>query len=272
MADAAELRRCEDCGFASPEATGFQRRGGGLRRTRALCGACAARADDRAGRRAFLQLTLLWPMAGTLCLLAHRLVAAPASESLASRLGWAFLNLSLFLAGLVLVIPAHEAGHALVGRLVGWRVVGVTLGHGPLLFERVLAGIRLRVHSWPWGGFTLSAPRAGSRPRFLRLRWLAILSAHQRCSLAATGAVHTGLDAARCILAGAHVVQVVSMLLQHGPEHLRVLREELSQWMERRGFESLERFRASLNLHGCPSPEAYERANYMLVLQGWSRG
>ena len=106
----------------------------------------------------------------------------------------------------------------------------------------------------------------------LRLRWLAILSAHQRCSLAATGAVHTGLDAARCILAGAHVVQVVSMLLQHGPEHLRVLREELSQWMERRGFESLERFRASLNLHGCPSPEAYERANYMLVLQGWSRG
>ncbi len=106
----------------------------------------------------------------------------------------------------------------------------------------------------------------------LRLRWLAILSAQVRCSLAATGAVHAGLDAARCILAGAHAVQVVSVLLQHGPEHLRVLCAELRQWMERRSFQDLDQFRASLNLHGCPSPEAYERANYMLVLQGWSRG
>lgn len=173
MAEVAELRCCEDCGFTSPEATGFQRRGGWLRRTRALCGACTVRADDRAARRASLQLALLWPVAGALCLLAHRLAAAPAPESLASRLGWAFLNLSLFLAGLVLALPVHEAGHALVGRLVGWRVFGVTLGRGPLLFERLLAGIRLRVHGWPWGGFTLSAPRAGSRPRFLRLRWMA---------------------------------------------------------------------------------------------------
>ena len=27
-----------------------------------------------------------------------------------------------------------------------------------------------------------------------------------------------------------------------------------------------------MNLVGCPDPAAYERANYMLILQGWAGG
>ncbi len=173
MADAAELRRCDDCGFTSAEATGFERRARGLRRARELCGACAARADDRAARRAFLRLTLLWPTAGLLCLLGHWIVAAPEPESFGSRLGWVFLNFSLFLAGVAGSAVAHEAGHAALFRLVGWRVHGVTLGRGPLLFERVLEGVQVRMHAWPQGGFTLAAPVPGWPFRLVRLRWLA---------------------------------------------------------------------------------------------------
>ncbi len=173
VSEAAAPRRCDDCGFTSREATGFQRRERGLWRTRTLCGACAGRADDRAARRAFLRLTLLWPTAGTLCLLGHWIVAAPEPESFGSRLGWAFLNLSLFLAGVAGSMVAHEAGHAALFHLVGWRVHGVTLGRGPILFERVLRGVRVRVHTWPRDGLTLAAPRPGSPLRLVRLRSLA---------------------------------------------------------------------------------------------------
>ena len=173
VSEAAAQRCCDDCGFTSPEATGLQRRARGLRRTRTLCEACARRADDRAARRAFLRLTLLWPTAGALCLLGHWVVAAPEPESFGSRLGWAFLNFSLFLAGVAGSMAAHEAGHAVLFRLVGWRVHSVTLGRGPLLFERVLRGVRVRVHTWPRDGFTLAAPKPGSPFRLVRLRWLA---------------------------------------------------------------------------------------------------
>src|SRR5262249_24315501 len=58
-----------------------------------------------------------------------------------------------------------------------------------------------------------------------RLRWLGILSGRVRPSLAATGGVHTALDAVKAVMAGAHAVQMVSALLQSGPGHLRRVRE-----------------------------------------------
>jgi len=50
----------------------------------------------------------------------------------------------------------------------------------------------------------------------LRLRWLAILSGHVKASLAASGGVHTALDALKAVMAGAHAVQMVSALLHDG--------------------------------------------------------
>ncbi len=103
----------------------------------------------------------------------------------------------------------------------------------------------------------------------LRLRWLAILSARMRCSLAVSGGVHTVTDAVKAVMAGAHGVQMVSALLQKGPAHLRQLRDELSQWLEKHEYVSLAQMRGSMNLQKSPNPTAYERANYIQVLQGW---
>ncbi len=103
----------------------------------------------------------------------------------------------------------------------------------------------------------------------LRLRWLALLSNRVRPSLAVTGGVHTAIDAVKAIMAGAHAVQVVSALLQRGPQYLRVLRERVVAWMEEHEYESLATMRGSMNLEMCPDPGVYERANYMLMLQSW---
>jgi dihydroorotate dehydrogenase (fumarate) len=103
----------------------------------------------------------------------------------------------------------------------------------------------------------------------LRLRWLAILSPHVRGTLAATGGVHSTEAIVKAILAGAHAVQLVSVLLKHGPRVLSTLLNGLRGWMAERGYTSVAEFRGALNLRRCPDPEAFERANYQKILQSW---
>lgn len=103
----------------------------------------------------------------------------------------------------------------------------------------------------------------------LRLRWLAILSGRLQASLAATGGAHTGLDSLKAVMAGAHVVQMVAALLINGPEHLTRVRRDLSHLLEEREYESLRQAQGSMSLERCPDPEAFERGNYMKILQTW---
>lgn len=101
----------------------------------------------------------------------------------------------------------------------------------------------------------------------LRLRWLAILYGRLDASLAVTGGVHSTEEVVKAIMSGADVVQVVSALLQRGPEYLATLRRDLEGWLEEHEYESLEQMRGSMSLARCPDPAAYERANYMHILQ-----
>jgi dihydroorotate dehydrogenase (fumarate) len=103
----------------------------------------------------------------------------------------------------------------------------------------------------------------------LRLRWTAILSGRLRASLAVTGGVHTAMDAIKAVMTGAHAVQLVSALLQHGPEHLKTVREEMVRWMDEHEYHSLRQMQGSMNLTRCPDPTAFERTNYMRVLRSW---
>jgi dihydroorotate dehydrogenase (fumarate) len=110
---------------------------------------------------------------------------------------------------------------------------------------------------------------SNSSELLLRLRWLAILSGRINASLSATGGVHTSLDAVKAVMAGAHSVQMVAALLTHGPMHLVTVRRELGHWLEEREYESLSQAHGSMSLQRCPDPEAFERGNYMKILQTW---
>jgi dihydroorotate dehydrogenase (fumarate) len=105
----------------------------------------------------------------------------------------------------------------------------------------------------------------------LRVRWLAILSGQIDASLAASGGVHTGLDAVKAIMAGADAVQLVAAILRFGPKHLTVVRRELRRWLEEGDYESLRQAQGSMSLRRCPDPEAFERGNYLQALQSWRR-
>lgn len=103
----------------------------------------------------------------------------------------------------------------------------------------------------------------------LRLRWLAILSRQVSANLACSGGVHTARDAIKAVMAGADCIQVVSALLQRGPEYLGQIKSEMVKWMEENSYTSLRQMRGSMGLERCPDPQAFERANYMRTLHSW---
>jgi len=103
----------------------------------------------------------------------------------------------------------------------------------------------------------------------LRLRWLAVLSGQLSVSFAASGGVHNALDAVKAVMAGAHAVQMVSVLLRRGPETLVRVRTELARWLEEHGYESLRQMQGSMSYGRGSDPAANERSNYMRILQSW---
>jgi dihydroorotate dehydrogenase (fumarate) len=103
----------------------------------------------------------------------------------------------------------------------------------------------------------------------LRLRWLAILHGRINASLAVTGGVETWHDGIKAILAGAHVVQMVSALLRHGPGLLMTMVEKLVAWMEWNKLSSIDAVRGRVSLKTVVDPADFERANYIRALHRW---
>lgn len=103
----------------------------------------------------------------------------------------------------------------------------------------------------------------------LRLRWLAILASQFPGSLAVTGGVPNAADAIKAIMAGAHAVQMVSVLLRRGPETLVRIRADVERWLQVHEYASLKQMQGSMSYARTANPKAFERANYMRVLQGW---
>ncbi len=106
-----------------------------------------------------------------------------------------------------------------------------------------------------------------SRELLVRLRWIAILYGHLRADLAVTGGVHTAQDVLKSIMAGARVATMASALLQNGPEYIRTVEADLRRWMEEHEYASIEQMQGSMSQRNIAEPAAFERANYIKVLQ-----
>ena len=101
----------------------------------------------------------------------------------------------------------------------------------------------------------------------LPLLWIAILRGRLRAALAATTGVEGPSEVVKYLLGGADVVMTPSALLRHGPGHLRTLVDGLGRWLEGRGCKAVDDVRGSMSQEQVPNPEAFERANYLRILQ-----
>jgi dihydroorotate dehydrogenase (fumarate) len=98
---------------------------------------------------------------------------------------------------------------------------------------------------------------------------VAILYGHIRADLAVTGGVHTAHDVVKAMMAGARAAMLTSALLKHGIELLRVVRANLSAWLEAHEYTSIRQMQGSMSYRSVPDPAAFERANYMRVLSSY---
>lgn len=114
---------------------------------------------------------------------------------------------------------------------------------------------------------TVSLSTSSSLP--MRLRWLSATYGKVKASLACTGGIHTGLDAAKAVLAGADVVQLASAVLLRGPAAIGEVRKGLEQWMSTSQIPDLQSVRGELSLGRSQDPTGSFRAAYLRTLHDW---
>jgi len=111
----------------------------------------------------------------------------------------------------------------------------------------------------------LSAPQEMRLP----LLWIAILAGRVRGSLAASTGVDGADQVIKYLLGGADVVMTASALLRHGVAHMRTLVDGLADWLAARSLESVAAIRGRMSYRNVVDPTAFERANYIRMLQGY---
>lgn len=103
----------------------------------------------------------------------------------------------------------------------------------------------------------------------LPLRWVAILHGRVPIDFAITSGVHTHEDVLKGLMAGANVTMMASELLRNGVGRIEEIRNEMALWMEDREYESVAQLQGSMSQINVAEPDAFERANYMKVLESW---
>lgn len=112
----------------------------------------------------------------------------------------------------------------------------------------------------------LSTPMAMRLP----LRWVAILHGKLRANLAATSGIHRAVDVIKMLLAGADVTMLCSTIIRHGIPQIAMIERDLVDWLEEHEYESVAQIKGSLSQKNCAEPAAFERAQYMKALTGYS--
>lgn len=150
---------CSQCGAESTLAETYAVETSALGRKRRYCPPCVLQRNERRARAGLSWLVLL----AVVALIGLALGRATVGEAG----GWFVLNLFLLVLFLEIATLPHELGHAIAAHWLGFRVFAIAAGVGPRIFERNVKGVRIRLHAYPFGGFTLAAPR---EPRWFRTK------------------------------------------------------------------------------------------------------
>ena len=112
---------------------------------------------------------------------------------------------------------------------------------------------------------------SSSMESLLRIRWIALIRGRVDLSIAATGGFHRAEDIIKALLVGADITHLCSVLLQNGPEHIAVLKQELQYWLEEHEYDSVTQMKGSVSKSCAINPAALEHSNYMHIIKSYSR-
>ncbi|MCF8345613.1 MAG: dihydroorotate dehydrogenase-like protein [Bacteroidales bacterium] len=130
---------------------------------------------------------------------------------------------------------------------------------GFVLFNRLFEpdiDVEAEKHASPWN---LSTPG----DHRLAVRYIGLLYDNIKGSLVANNGIYEGTDVVKMILAGADAVEVVSTIYHNGIRHIPIMLNELEEWMDRKGYASIDEFKGKLSAKTVNDPFVYKRAQYI---------
>ncbi len=101
------------------------------------------------------------------------------------------------------------------------------------------------------------------------LRYAGMLYGNIKSDICSSQGVFDGEDVVKLILSGATTVQVVSAIYKNGTKRIGEIKQGLIDWMESKGYNSLDEFRGKLannNLDKNQNALVYKRAQYIDLL------
>jgi dihydroorotate dehydrogenase (fumarate) len=130
---------------------------------------------------------------------------------------------------------------------------------GVVLFNRLFEpdiDVEAEKHAAPWNLSTPSDHR-------LAIRYVGLLYDNIKGSIIANNGVYEGTDVVKMILAGADAVESVSTFYHNGIKHIGSMLSELEEWMDRKGYKSIDDFKGNLSSKAINDPFVYKRAQYI---------
>jgi len=103
----------------------------------------------------------------------------------------------------------------------------------------------------------------------LPLRWIAILYGRIQADFALTSGVHAAMEVLKALMAGASVAMLASELLKYGTGRISDILVDLQTWMEDHEYASVTQMKGSMSQQSVADPSAFERANYIKVLNSY---
>ncbi|MEN8158134.1 MAG: dihydroorotate dehydrogenase-like protein [Bacteroidota bacterium] len=128
-----------------------------------------------------------------------------------------------------------------------------------VLFNRLFEpdiDVEIEQHVSPWNLSSHSDHR-------LSIRYIGLACDNVKADVVAGNGIYEGIDMVKMILAGANAVQSVSTFYHHGVGHATSMLKELEEWMDHKGYASIDAFRGKLSSKATNDPFVYKRAQYI---------
>jgi len=100
----------------------------------------------------------------------------------------------------------------------------------------------------------------------LSVRFTGLLYGNIAADICSASGILTGEDAIKTMLAGANAFQVVSALYQKDIKSIGTILNDISNWMDRKGYNTIDDFKGKLAKVNLKDPFAYRRAQYVEIL------
>ena len=133
---------------------------------------------------------------------------------------------------------------------------------GYVLFNRFFQpdiDIDSEVFHYPWD-------LSQEKDHQLTLRYAGLLYGNIDAGICASRGISNAEDIIKMLLAGADAVQVVSAIYRNSPDFVSTMLNEISKWMDKKGYLSLADFRGKLSRKNLKDPFSYQRAQYVDIL------